>query len=211
LLQPAYLECGQSAAVGNGLSEWHHLVSCSLCRSTGPFLRMRAWGWPGAVWWSQTGSWLCSSLDWWASGLGSTKHFPLHGGSPIKPSSLPCIVRVSPDHWPLPGWKAEELPRGSTVIPPPLPRHSVWHPRSTDATLARRMSSPKMSSFVILATNTQISLGAIPGSVPKKLPPWWQGLPPIPSVACSVGSVVFWAIWRRCWPWRQSRTPWCWW
>jgi hypothetical protein len=41
-------------------------------------------------------------------------------------------------------------------------RRSFWRPSSTDAPYARRMSSPKMNSFVILVTNTKIFSGHRP-------------------------------------------------
>jgi hypothetical protein len=41
-------------------------------------------------------------------------------------------------------------------------RRSVWHPRSTDVSYARRKSSPMMNSFVILAKNSQYFSGHHP-------------------------------------------------
>jgi hypothetical protein len=47
-------------------------------------------------------------------------HFHLRGGSSTEPSLLPCSVQVSPDKWPLPGWNARALARGSIAIHLPL-------------------------------------------------------------------------------------------
>jgi hypothetical protein len=45
---------------------------------------------------------------------------------------------------------------------PSSARSNVWRPGSTDASYARSISSPKMKSFVILTTNTQILSGHLP-------------------------------------------------
>jgi hypothetical protein len=79
-------------------------------------------------------------------------------------------------------------------------RRSVWRLRSTDVPYARSMPSPKMNSFVILATNTQIFCGRHP-RVSGKIPSRWEGFPQIPSAACNGSSTVFRAIRRRCQAW----------
>jgi hypothetical protein len=47
-------------------------------------------------------------------------HFPLQVASPIELSPLPETVQVSPDHWPLQGWKDRGSAPDSTAIPLPL-------------------------------------------------------------------------------------------
>jgi hypothetical protein len=142
----------------------------------------------------------------WASGLASTKPFSTPMGL-SDPFPLPRIMQASPDHWPLPGWKARAPPRGSIKIPLPL-RDAAFG--TLDPWIyACRMSIPKINSFVILATNTQNSVGAAPESVSGKFPSRWGGLRQIPSAACSVGSTVLRAMRRRCRAWRQSHTPQC--
>jgi hypothetical protein len=71
-------------------------------------------------------------------------------------------------------------------------KHSIWHSRSSDASYACRTSSPKMNSFVIMGTNTQIFSGWLPHDY--CLETFLQdggGLPQTPSAACSVGLAVF--------------------
>jgi hypothetical protein len=134
----------------------------------------------------------------WTSGLGSTRPFSTPRGlsNPAITTPSHCagiILSLATtnleDQGPDQGLHSDNF---SSV------RSSFWRSRCTDALYARRMSSPKMTSFVILATNTQIFSGRAPVSLIKILPSRWGGLPQIPSTGHSVGSAVFRALWQPC-------------
>jgi hypothetical protein len=85
--------------------------------------------------------------------------FQLQGDSLIEPSPLPRIVQVSPDHWPLSGWKVGASPRGSIAISLPIQdtAFGALHPQMHH--MCAVCPVPKLNSFVILATNVQIFSG----------------------------------------------------
>jgi hypothetical protein len=104
----------------------------------------------------------------WASELGSTSPLSTRMGLSNRaittPSHCACIA------WSLTTTKLEgqghtpELRSNSS----PTPRRSICRSRSTDVLYVRSMSSPKMNSFVIKATNNRIFSGRRPKSSIRK-------------------------------------------
>lgn len=56
----------------------------------------------------------------------------------------------------------------------------------------------------------KFAVGTAPGSVSRKSPSRWGGLPPTPSTASSTSLAVLQAIWWQCLAWWPSCTLWCW-
>jgi hypothetical protein len=86
-------------------------------------------------------------------GLVPPAHFPLCGGSPIKPSLFLRTVQVSHDHYPLQDWKDGAPVRGSIAILHLL-QDAALGTLSQQTHHRRRISKPWMNSFVTLATNS---------------------------------------------------------